>query len=213
MNTQQLLQQSDQDKSLNQSGPEGVECRARINEIVTSEVFRDIMKASRSSMGVRLLPEDEANLHDLAVRTAEVENSKRELTAYIGGRMNDIAPNLSTVVGSITGAKLLLQAGSLASLSKLPASTVQVLGAQKALFRAIKKDRKRTPKYGVIFGVPSIGKTPNKYRGRLARCLAAKAVLAARVDFFREHPDSAVGKALRKSIDQRVKFLGGNPKE
>lgn len=194
---------------LESTGPDGAECRRQLNEIVSQDVFKEIMKASRSSMGVRLLPEDEKSLHELAVRAAEIEKSKKELTSYIGSRMNDIAPNLSTVVGSVTGAKLLLQAGSLASLSKLPASTVQVLGAQKALFRAMKKDKRKTPKYGVIFGVPAIGKTPTKYRGRLARCLAAKAVLAARIDFFREHPDSTVGKKLRKMVDQRIKFLGG----
>lgn len=76
---------------------------------------------------------------------------------YLGKRMNAIAPNLSALIGDVVGARLLAQAGGLSSLAKCSASTIQILGAEKALFRAL-KSHGNTPKYGILYHSSFIGK-------------------------------------------------------
>lgn len=97
--------------------------------------------------------------------------------------MTDIAPNLSSLIGDVVGARLINHAGSLTTLAKYPASTIQILGAEKALFRAL-KTRGNTPKYGLIFNSSFIGRAKAKDKGRISRYLANKAAIAARIDAF-----------------------------
>jgi nucleolar protein 56 len=87
--------------------------------------------------------------------------------------MNQVAPNVSALIGDIVGARLISKAGSLTNLSKYPASTVQILGAEKALFRAL-KTKGNTPKYGLIYHSSFIGRTGQKSKGRISRFLANK---------------------------------------
>eukprot|EP01113_Clastostelium_recurvatum_P032907 TRINITY_DN428_c1_g1_i2.p1 TRINITY_DN428_c1_g1~~TRINITY_DN428_c1_g1_i2.p1 ORF type:complete len:122 (+),score=35.45 TRINITY_DN428_c1_g1_i2:43-366(+) len=95
--------------------------------------------------------------------------------------MQAIAPNLTVMVGELVGARLVAHAGSLLSLAKYPASTIQILGAEKALFRAL-KTKHDTPKYGLIFHASLIGQTAPKNKGKISRVLAAKVALGVRVD-------------------------------
>ena len=97
--------------------------------------------------------------------------------------MNQVAPNLSALIGEQVGARLIAHAGSLTNLAKCPASTVQILGAEKALFRAL-KTRGKTPKYGLIFHSTFIGRASQKNKGRISRYLANKCSIAARLDSF-----------------------------
>merc|ERR1712050_397915 len=94
-----------------------------------------------------------------------------------------VAPNLSTLIGEIIGARLISHAGSLTNLAKYPSSTVQILGAEKALFRAL-KTKSNTPKYGLIFHSTFIGRADKKNKGRSSRYVANKCSLAARIDCF-----------------------------
>jgi RNA processing factor Prp31 len=94
-----------------------------------------------------------------------------------------IAPNLCKLVGPIVGARLISQAGSLTNLAKYPASTVQILGAEKALFRAL-KTKGNTPKYGLIYHSSFIGRAAAKNKGRISRYLANKCSIASRIDCF-----------------------------
>merc|ERR1712048_1368582 len=96
-------------------------------------------------------------------------------------RMQAIAPNLTILVGELVGARLIAHSGSLMNLAKQPASTVQILGAEKALFRAL-KTKHNTPKYGLIYHASLIGQASAKNKGKISRVLAAKASLAIRVD-------------------------------
>merc|ERR1712029_402923 len=100
---------------------------------------------------------------------------------YLKNRMNAVAPNLTVLVGELVGARLIAHSGSLLNLAKQPASTVQILGAEKALFRAL-KTKHDTPKYGLIYHASLIGQTAPKYKGEISRVLAAKTALAVRVD-------------------------------
>ena len=99
--------------------------------------------------------------------------------------MMAMAPNLTILVGELVGARLISHAGSLINLAKHPASTVQILGAEKALFRAL-KSKKDTPKYGLIYHAQLVGQSSTKNKGKMTRMLAAKASLTTRVDALGE---------------------------
>ena len=108
--------------------------------------------------------------------------------------MATVAPNLSALIGETVAARLIQKAGSLTSLAKCPASTVQILGAEKALFRAL-KTKGNTPKYGLIYHSSFIGRASAKNKGRISRYLSNKCAIASRIDSFIEEPTSAYGKA------------------
>jgi nucleolar protein 58 len=113
-----------------------------------------------------------------------------------------IAPNLTMLVGELVGARLIAHAGTLINLAKAPASTVQILGAEKALFRAL-KTKHATPKYGLIFHASLIGQASPKNKGKVARVLAAKCSLAVRLDALGDSADAGMG------IDARAKVCAG----
>lgn len=119
--------------------------------------------------------------------------------------MGIVAPNLGALIGEIVGARLISHAGSLTSLSKYPASTVQILGAEKALFRAL-KTKGNTPKYGLIYHSSFIGKAGQKNKGRISRFLANKCSIASRIDNFSEQPTTRFGEALKAQVEERLKF-------
>jgi nucleolar protein 56 len=125
--------------------------------------------------------------------------------------MNAVAPNLAALIGEIVGSKLISHAGGLTNLSKYPASTIQILGAEKALFRAL-KTKGKTPKYGLIFNSTFIGRAQQKNKGRISRYLANKCAIAARVDSFSEAPTSKFGEVLKDQMEERLKFLASGTK-
>jgi len=97
------------------------------------------------------------------------------------------------------------QAGSLTNLAKAPASTVQILGAEKALFRAL-KTKGNTPKYGLIYHSTFIGRADSKNKGRISRYLANKCSIATRIDSFSDEPSRLYGEKLRDQVEERLKF-------
>jgi len=125
--------------------------------------------------------------------------------------MNAVAPNLSALIGDIVGSKLISHAGGLTNLAKYPASTIQILGAEKALFRAL-KTKGKTPKYGLIFNSTFIGRAQAKNKGRISRYLANKCAIASRVDCFSDAPTSKFGESLKDQMEERLKFLGSGVK-
>jgi nucleolar protein 56 len=106
---------------------------------------------------------------------------RQKIGDYLKSRMTAVAPNLACLIGENVGAKLIAHAGSLIALAKYPASTIQILGAEKALFRAL-KTKGKTPKYGLIYNSTFIGRAGAKNKGRISRYLANKCAIAARVD-------------------------------
>jgi len=111
---------------------------------------REIVNAASSSMGTDISELDLVNIHQFADRVIELSKYRTKLHAYLQKKMHDVAPNLSALIGEQVGARLIAHAGSLTNLAKYPASTIQILGAEKALFIAL-KTRGNTPKYGLIF--------------------------------------------------------------
>jgi nucleolar protein 56 len=127
--------------------------------------------------------------------------------------MNAVAPNLTALIGEMVGSKLISHSGSLINLAKYPASTIQILGAEKALFRAL-KTKGKTPKYGLIFNSSFIGRAGQKNKGRISRYLANKCAIASRIDSFSESkvPSSAFGEALKGQMEERLNFLATGTK-
>jgi nucleolar protein 56 len=116
-----------------------------------------------------------------------------------------VAPNLGALIGDIVGARLISHAGSLTNLAKYPASTVQILGAEKALFRAL-KTKGNTPKYGLIFHSSFIGKAHARNKGRISRYLANKCSIASRIDCFSDFQTTAFGEKLKEQVEERLDF-------
>ncbi|KAF2309521.1 hypothetical protein GH714_003571 [Hevea brasiliensis] len=112
--------------------------------------------------------------------------------------MNTIAPNLTALVGELVGARPIAHSGSLLNLAKQPGSTVQILGAEKALFRAL-KTKHATPKYGLLFHASLVGQASSKLKGKISGSLAAKAALAIRYDALEDGQDNSMG------LENRVK--------
>jgi len=121
--------------------------------------------------------------------------------------MMAIAPNLTVLVGELVGARLIAHAGSLLNLAKHPSSTVQILGAEKALFRAL-KTKHDTPKYGLIYHASLVGQSNAKHKGKISRTLAAKASLAIRVDALGEgDANTDFGMEHRAKLESRLRSL------
>ena len=125
--------------------------------------------------------------------------------------MSAVAPNLQALIGEIVGSKLIAHAGGLTNLSKYPASTIQILGAEKALFRAL-KTKGKTPKYGLLFNSTFIGRAGAANKGKISRYLANKCAIASRIDCFSEYPTSKLGEALRDQVEERLKFVASGAK-
>ncbi|MED6168688.1 snoRNP complex protein nop56 [Stylosanthes scabra] len=166
---------------------------------------KEIVEAAKASMGQDLSPVDLINVHQFAQRVMDLSEYRRKLYDYLVAKMNDIAPNLASLIGEVVGARLISHAGSLTNLAKCPSSTLQILGAEKALFRAL-KTRGNTPKYGLIFHSSFIGRASSKNKGRMARYLANKCSIASRIDCFSERGTTAFGEKLREQVEERLDF-------
>eukprot|EP01038_Epipyxis_sp_PR26KG_P015860 gene15860-21494_t len=169
------------------------------------DISRRILKAAKSSMGMDTSPQDMLNIIIFTDRMISLAIYRKQLFAYLEEKMSVVAPNLSTLIGETVAARLIQKAGSLTSLAKCPASTVQILGAEKALFRAL-KTKGNTPKYGLIYHSSFIGRASAKNKGRISRYLANKCSIAARIDSFIDEPTNAYGEQLRDQVEERLKF-------
>merc|ERR1719454_1032906 len=145
------------------------------------------------------------NIDHFAGEVVKLANMRKSLHNYLKAKMDLVAPNLCSLVGETVGARLISHAGSLTNLAKYPASTVQILGAEKALFRAL-KTRGNTPKYGLIFHSSFIGRAAAKNKGRISRYLANKCSIACRIDNFAETPTARFGEKLREQVEERLRF-------
>jgi nucleolar protein 58 len=174
-------------------------------------------------MGTEISQSDLDNILLLVDQIISLSEYRTQLYNYLCSRMRAIAPNLTTLVGELVGARLIAHAGNLINLAKQPASTIQILGAEKALFRAL-KTKHDTPKYGLIFHASLVGQASLKNKGKIARTLAAKSALALRYDALvgvtTRSGDSAnvemdevevdgptVGIKYREKVERRLRIL------
>lgn len=170
------------------------------------ELAQRIVHAGRTSMGMDISEADLANILTFADRVISLAEYRKSLHEYLVNRMHTIAPNLSTLIGETVGARLIAHAGSLTNLAKYPASTLQILGAEKALFRAL-KTKGNTPKYGLIFHSSFIGRAAQTNKGRISRYLANKCSIASRIDCFSDTVTTKFGESLRDQVEERLSFF------
>ncbi|KAF7929926.1 uncharacterized protein EAE97_009523 [Botrytis byssoidea] len=166
---------------------------------------QSIIDAAKVSMGQDISVNDMENVSAFANRVVKLAEYRRSLFQYLTDKMAIVAPNLAALIGEVVAARLISHAGSLTNLSKYPASTVQILGAEKALFRAL-KTKGNTPKYGLIYHSSFIGRAGAKNKGRISRFLANKCSIASRIDNFSEAPTNKFGEALRAQVEERLDF-------
>ena len=132
--------------------------------ILPEDLEATIKQAAELSMGTEISDSDIAHIHSLCDQVISITEYRVQLFEYLRNRMSAIAPNLTALVGELVGARLISHAGSLLNLAKHPASTIQILGAEKALFRAL-KTKHDTPKYGLVYHASLIGQAPQKLKG------------------------------------------------
>lgn len=180
--------------------------KADLSAVLPEELVESVKSSAEISMGTEISDEDLLNIEALADQVISVSEYRSELAEYLRNRMMAIAPNLTAMVGEMVGARLIARAGSLLNLAKFPASTVQILGAEKALFRAL-KSKHDTPKYGLIYHASVVGQAAPKLKGKVSRILAAKTSLAIRADALGEGETPEIGIANRAKVEERLRQL------
>ncbi len=179
-----------------------------LSDILPEDVEEKVKEMAEISMGTEISDLDMLNVSHLCEQVIEIQEYRAQLYEYLKNRMVAIAPNLTILVGELVGARLISHAGSLLNLAKHPSSTVQILGSEKALFKALKTNHD-TPKYGLIYHAQLIGSTSTKLKGKASRMLAAKAALGTRVDALGEDVTSELGVEHRAKVEARIRALEG----
>lgn len=197
-----------------------IENRETLNEGLLEELeeitadgdkAKEIVEASNASMGQDLNEADRAQIKMFSSKIVDMIEYREGLGTYLHNRMLAVAPNLSTLIGDNVAAKLISQAGSLVTLAKYPASTIQILGAEKALFRSLKSGG-NTPKYGIIYNSSFISRAGIKNKGKISRYIANKLAIAARFDQFAVIPNSKMGEAMKQQVEDRLRFFASGEK-
>ncbi len=165
-----------------------------------------VAEAAKNSIGADLPDEDLNVIATVARRWVKLYETREQVEEYIEDLMRQVAPNLSAVVSPLVAARLIAIAGGLKRLASLPASSIQILGAQKAIFLHLTRGTK-PPKHGVLFQAKEVRTAPKKLRGKIARLLASKIAIATRIDAFGR--GKFVGDQLRAEIDRRLAELRG----
>ena len=161
-----------------------------------------IFSAAQDSKGGEINSKDLSIISILSENVINLVKVRDKMLNYISDLMNNIAPNLSAIAGPTIGARLIAKSGGLMKLAKLPSSTIQVLGAEKALFRSLKSGS-RPPKHGIIFQHDKVHSSPKWQRGKIARSLASKIAIAARIDVFRGSKEIDI----EHSLDERYREI------
>ncbi|KAB5586130.1 hypothetical protein GE09DRAFT_55184 [Coniochaeta sp. 2T2.1] len=173
-----------------------------------------VRAAADISMGTEIAEDDINNIKSLAEVVVEYAQYRDDLARYLENRMKAIAPNMTELIGHLVGARLISHAGSIMDLAKKPASTIQILGAEKALFRAL-KTKHATPKYGMIYHASLVGQASGKNKGKIARQLAAKVALGVRHDALGEEEDAeqpgVLGALAFSKLSNNLSRLEGKP--
>ena len=173
----------------------------------TEKKVQAILEARDRSKGGSISEGDLGRVQSLATLAIQLGSLRSGLNDYVEAQMKKVAPNIAEVAGATIGARLMAKAGGLDRLAVLPASTIQILGAEKALFRSLRTGA-RPPKHGILFQHQAVHTAPKWQRGKIARTLANKIAIAARVDYYRGSEDASIKAGLDKrleSIKERYK--------
>jgi len=175
--------------------------------LITKKSKKQLLKEfgldESQSMGAQLKEKDVSAILLLATQISNFHKLKAHYDSYLVELEKESCPNLATVLGSSIAAKLIGHAGSLKRLAEMPASTLQIIGAEKALFRHMRNKKNRPPKYGMIHEHTLIQKSKKELHGKIARTLADKASIAVRVDYFK---GKFIGDKLKKKLVEKFKI-------
>lgn len=163
--------------------------------------YEDLKNLKDSSMGIELTEDDVKTIQSMAKEITQLYAMREKTAKYIDKILKEVAPNMREIAGPMLAAKLIAKAGGLEKIAKSPSSTVQLLGSEKALFRFL-HGKGKSPKYGIIFSHPMIQNAPAEKKGKIARVLAAKLSLAAKIDFY-SHDDRS--EKMKKDLNEKVK--------
>ncbi|KAI1740599.1 hypothetical protein F4680DRAFT_418585 [Xylaria scruposa] len=196
-----------------------------LSEILPEDLEARVKAAAEVSMGTEIGEIDLENIKLLAEQVISFTEYRQQLSQYLTSRMKALAPNTTEILGELVGARLIAHTGSLMKLAKSPGSTIQILGAEKALFRAL-KTKHDTPKYGLIYHSSLVGQATGRNKGKIARMLSAKAALCLRVDALSDLSSEGVdgadimiddderadmGIRLRANLEDKLRRLEGKP--
>ncbi len=160
---------------------------------------------AQNSMGMEFTKEDEDIVKSYANNVIRLFELRNNLTKYLSDLLKTTAPNFTAIAGDSLSAKLIAKAGGLEKLSRMPSSTIQLLGSEKALFRFLKsKGRAKSPKHGIIFNHPLIQNASQENQGKIARLLASKLSIAARIDYYSKEDKS---REMKIELEKKVKQL------
>jgi nucleolar protein 56 len=162
----------------------------KLSKIVGDKKAVELMINAKNSFGAKLQKEDAEALQKLSMQAASIDKTITAMEDYIKKTCEKVMPNTTSVVGAVVASKLLSKVGDLEKLAKMPASTIQVLGAEKALFKHLKSNSK-PPKHGLIFQNAFVSGAAPKERGKRARKIAAKIAIALKADAFTHHDITA----------------------
>lgn len=175
-----------------------------IASVLGQKKASELASAAKASLGAAISGEDLSECHSLARNILGLGKLRKEYDAYQKKLAEELCPNMAEVGGADVAAKLVSHVGSLRKLALLPASTIQVLGAEKALFKHLKNRRIAPPKHGIIFQNAKISSSPKAVRGKIARALANKLSLAAKADAFTK---SHLSPRLKKDFEDRYRQI------
>jgi nucleolar protein 56 len=173
-------------------------------ENIPKERTQLVAKAAESSMGADIAESDLEMVQALAKDVLNFYLLRKKMEDYVEQTMEELAPNVRAVAGALLGARLIAMAGSLRNLAMRPASTIQVIGAEKALFRSLKTGA-RPPKHGLIFQHTLLHDAKRWQRGKIARVIAGKLAIAARTDAF--GAGHYIGDKLKADINKRLEEI------
>jgi nucleolar protein 56 len=173
--------------------------------LMSEETGKKILEISKTSFGSDIASSDLLIIEKLSKIIILMSEFKHRLIRYLDKKINFIAPNLVALIGENLAAKLITKAGSMQNLAKYSSSTIQILGAEKALFLSLKK-KKKTPKYGIIFNSSFLSKINPINKGKISRYLANKCSLAVKIDYFSSNWTNLYGLKLKKQILNILKF-------
>ncbi len=175
----------------------GKELAQKIEKYGARESFPDFSPSS----GVALEEEDVAILKEYASLAQKTSSARDAIERYVKGIAEEIMPTTCTIVNPSLASRLMAHAGSLEKFSRMTASSIQLLGAEKALFRHLRHEGK-SPKYGIIFSDSRIQNAPAEKRGRIARIISAKLMMAAKIDFFSHRKEASLSEIVKKELEK-----------
>jgi nucleolar protein 56 len=178
--------------------------KALQNEDVPANKADQLSRIAASSMGASISETDLLQIQALSKNILDTYKLRESMESYLNQTMDEVAPNTKAIAGALLGARLISIAGGLENLAKRPASTMQVLGAEKALFRSIKTGA-RPPKHGLIFQHTLLHDAKRWQRGKIARAIAGKLAIAIRADAFGK--GNYIGDILKADLDKRIREI------